>query len=625
MTQAVCQHQGCACPSRHTADCCEVPGATKRVTIQCNYTTSNLTQNILASCLCEPCISRVVAVEGSVYSSALKLPISLAAVMVDDKIVALSDPDGKFEFSIKTIKLSLKMYILEANHRMGEVEVRPGHQEVLVMLEKIGKGVAIRHMEKKFSITMISTNILNVIFSVPEHAMIHSDSLHLYRGSGMLFYSVYTADSFTSISTRALNNMVYVDSRGVSFNIEAILYGSLTATAYQGFPLSINYGAEVMLKVNLTSRVEFFSADNLQKLHIFICSPDVRNSSCWRDLGQIKVLQVEGKRATILAILRMFVEFWAIGLPTRSECFVKVAGVETGTQIHRAGMSVVLRQSSYFEGMRTFTQKIDTTSVDGTCLQTSCSGGGTITVHSAEATNISITHGLSWNSDMTQVNFYISTFSDAKKKVLSPYYRDRDACERTKFTHKTAFLFVLQPPPEVPPDFAFSTPNVPVTHCFIKVAVDDCLPSTDVQTISTNSNNWQTMSIFTAVAIDPDKVERSDGCYGDVVTKTRSSCVEYSCKHFVRITVRNRPKSDTPKLCQFVGSSLTFPSMPQKSTKEYLFMDRGHYSSQRTSNGIYSSTSRHLAQMSCLAGDTSKPSLKMDHTHGYALMFTCQF
>ena len=631
LKRAVCLEDACSCPSDKNSlqGCCLVPGNKSRITFYCSLTKSKLSQDIVVSCDCVPCQEREVGLKGSVISSSNSLPIPLASFMVQDKVVGITDMDGRFEFSFKTKRRSLKVVIVEPGHKQGEIEVAPGHQQVQIVLEKLQNRIHCSAMEKSFTAVLASWGGTSVTLDISELAFTQGDSQELYRGPGSILHAVYQTARPPNFYTKALNNMVYIDTKGVSFGIESVLMGSLDIISDQGFKLSIHPGSHVTIVVNITSNEEP-SVNELSKLHLYTCNTALGILQCWRDLGPIKVFSVDGRVAVLVAFLRFSSDFWAIGLPVRSDCFVKVIGVETGTRIRIPGLQVIMEQNNVFEGYPTFSRQTEMTLANGTCIRTGCSGGGTITAQSAETTNVSIDHGVTWSSNAAQIKFYISEFYNSKTNTFSPYYRNRGECERAPFSQETAFLFILEPPPHAQEEILLQdatakdqpqTPNK--RYCYVKVAIDDCLPLTDVQTFSISRDG--TGVIHTSVAKNHQNAMNTDNCYSDVVTSLQSACVEFTCESEVKITVKNRPKYAQSKFCRFVGTSLLFPSSTQHSNEEYHFVDWSTHSQVNSDTGLYSSKSQQLALMMCLSGSGSHPGVVMDHQNGYGVIFTCQF
>ena len=628
--RAICLEDACSCRDDSTFDCCLVPGLKKTITFYCNLTATELSQEIVVSCDCVPCIEREVALKGSVISSINSSPVPLAALMLKDTVLGITNMEGEFDFSFKTKHQLLKIIIVEPNHKQGEISVQPGHQELNVVLESLQNRIHITSLEKGFTIVLASWGGARIALEVADHAFTQEGSSDLYRGPGSILHAVYQSTNPPNFYTKALNHMVYMDTRGVSFGIESILMGSLDMISDQGFKLPVRTGSQVAILVNITSQDEP-SLAKLQKLHFYTCDSVTGIHQCWRDLGPVKVVGISGKVVSLAAFLRYSVDFWAIGAPVRSECFVKVIGVETGTQIRLPGMQVILEQHNDFEGFKTFSRQTQTTSANGTCLQTGCRGGGTIAAHSAKTSNLSIDHGLTWSSNVGQIKFYLSEFYDAKQNILSPYYRSREECQRTPFSQETAFIFILQPPSHGhEKDLLMQNTKDSIAvkpgqarYCYVKVAINDCLPVTDVQTFSVSKEGVG--RIHTSIARSRANAGNTDDCYSEIVDTLQSACVEYTCGSTVRIAVKNRPKYTRSKVCRFVGTSLLFPSHVQHGTKSYRFVDQMVYSTANRDVGLYSSTSRQLALMKCLSGSVEHSSTVMDHNSGYGVMFTCLF
>lgn len=628
--QAVCNETPCPCngTAGGYGECCSVRGEMKTVRIRCHHANGTaLSQKLVASCNCVPCKEKVIGIAGRVISSATSRPVALASLLIDGQAIGTSDLSGDFAATFKTTRSSLELTVVEPHHKLGKVEIRPGHQEFTIVLETLQNRVDIERMDNAFSIPLASTSKLGVEFSVTDHALIHSNRAELYRGPGSVFHAVYETSNPPSFHTGALNNMVYVDSKGVSFGIEAIVLGSLDVISDRGMQLGMYPGALASISVNFSSSKTDFSATQLQRLHLFTCSSSTGVYGLWRDHGPIKMAATNGTQATVTALLMHMVRFWAIGLPVRSECFVKVVGVETGTQMRVPGMHVIIQQYNVFQDLHTFARQLQTTSANGTCLRTACSGGGKIVTQSAEATNISIEHGLMWTDDVNEINFYIAEYADDGKRMPSPYYKDRVSCERAPFTHDTAFFFIVKPSPLSQSEMILDHKEKTLSrYCFVKVAIDDCLRETDVQSLSVRKDTGQMSALHVAVATDPSGRDHPDDCYSDVVTRLRSACVEYTCGHTVRITVRNRPKVAESKVCRFVGTSTLFPSSVQSSTDSFQFKDsKAFHSDSEQNTGLYSSLGRRLALMACMSGDREHPVAKMEHSVGYGPVFTCQF
>ena len=628
--QAVCNETPCPCQgtAEGYGECCSVRGEMKTVRIRCHHANgTELSQKLVASCNCVPCKEKVVRIAGRVISSATSRPVALATLMIGGETIGTSDLSGDFAATFKTTRSSFELTVMEPHHKLGNVEIRPGHQDFTIVLETLQNRVDIERMDNAFTIPLASTSKLGVEFSVPDHALIHSNSAQLYRGPGSVFHAVYETSNPPSFHTGALNNMVYVDSKGVSFGIEALVLGSLDVISDRGVQLRMYPGAFASISVNFSSSNIDFSAKQLQRLHLFTCSSSSGVYGWWRDHGAVKMVTTNGTQATVTGYLRHLVRFWAIGVPVRSECFVKVVGMETGSQMRVPGMHVIIQQYNIFQGIRTFARQLQTTSANGTCIRTACSGGGKIVTQSAEATNISIDHGLMWTDNFNEINFYIAEYEDEGKRAPSPYYKDRVSCEKAPFTHNTAFFFIVKPSPLSQSEMILDRDERTLSrHCFIKVAIDDCLPETDVLSLSVREDTGQLSALQVAVATDPSGRDHPDDCYSDVVTSLRSTCVEYTCGHTVRITVQNRPKTAESKVCRFVGTSALFPSSVQSSSDYFQFNDnKAFHSDGNRSTGLYSSLGRRLALMACMSGDREHPVAKMEHSVGYGPVFTCQF
>ena len=591
-------------------------------------------------------------------------PIMLVAIMIADEIATFTDQSGHFYFQLTTSNRKVTLSFQESMHRQVEVTVDIQHfssSEVVVVMEHIEKIQRIDRLQDGLFVQLndqvvVRTHGVNVSLSMPPNSLVTRHTFNNYIGSGHVLHSLYHTGVKPEFTSMGLRQMIYRDSKGAEFTIQSFLIGSLEIIDDMGHPLTLKQGRVLTLSIFLKFD-GLILKEQLSNIHLFTY---VDAESRWLDFGKLTAVSVTSSSdkletwVVFLGKLRILGSLWAIGLPIRVSCYVKTRVFQSETDKELLGQTVSVEQSDQsFKRPTYYHYSAPTMAGIGACLKSVCALGGLISLSDiiigadyivSEATPPSVSTGVVMGSN-DQIMFYLLDKSQIGVGGETPYFLTEEACMQNiqaktgyfEFTQNSTSPSIVMPSllPPVHQLGTISNSDLPKEYCFVKVAIYDCSPYSDVKALSYNSEDHSVLiSMHTDVAV-PLSAEESHqamtgyACQSHSVAQLRASCVEYTCKGEVHVTVNSRQSNNVgmnlePKSCRYWSSNSNVPWSlhPSSSMKVFHFVDK----SEKYDNGLYhSSTSRELALMQCKSGDIEEPSNVIDPYKGTAVTFTCQY
>ena len=297
--QGLCSRRPCKTRDGECAlssQCCFEVGDTVNVEFTCSNNSQSPPQqgHVIVTCTCQPCSQLHAEVSGKVTSSLQNKPVVLAAVLVGNEVVTFTDQNGAFSFETLTLTNELTMIFQETNHRevRKTVPIRPSLVHRLrVVMEYIEVMDHQHKTESGFDTALVSeetseTYGVNGFLHFPPNAFMYPGTDDPYHGSGNVLHSLYCTDKWPSFSMPALDNMVYVDSRGAEFSIQSLVIGSLAVAGEGGEYLELQPGAPLVVttSIRIDSNV---NSGRFKWLHLFSYS---REKSRWQDHGKMSII-----------------------------------------------------------------------------------------------------------------------------------------------------------------------------------------------------------------------------------------------------------------------------------------------------------------------------------------------
>ncbi len=638
--QGQCSRRPCqlsAGECRESWQCCYEVGQTATVLFSCVNSSSLLKGNVIVTCKCQPCNKLQAQIRGTVLSSLDRQPVVLAAIMVGSEIATFTDQRGKFYFELTTHGREVTLLIQEARHRQLEktLNVHPSlHHQFTVILEYIQTVDSVDKMQHPFHIQLtcnrtVDDNGINASLLFNSQLLVDEGTNDMYSGPGQVLHSVYHAYAPPAFSMPAIHHMVYTDSNGADFAIQAYVIGSLKVVGDNGQPLALRPGHTLTLSLSLKFEKEL---KNLANLHLFVYSG---SESRWLDHGRMSHIGVHriadelGTWVEVRGRLRKLNPLWAVGFPSRVTCYVRVKALHIQSHQELLGLPVNLQQKDDRLGKMTFYQHT-TGSVagSGACLKSVCSYGGIISVYpegelTLEALTPSVRYGIIMG-DKDQVMFYTTDKSQVTADSMTPFYLSAEAC-RQNLERRTAYFkyvtYSALSPPLKPTILIPEQPMEKGEFCFIKVSVYDCATFTDVKVLSYRTEQ-DVLSMNIKIAEPASGVPLVDDCDSTGIAHLRASCVEFACGSEVHVTVQSRPQKGKGQDCRYWSSSSAILwSIPSgHSLTSFHFTD----TRKQYSVGLFHGSRRELALMKCYSGRNDMPGNTMDPYTGSAVTFICQ-
>ena len=593
-------------------------------------------------------------------SSQDRRPVVLATIMISDQMATLTDQEGEFFFQLSTSNREVTLVFQESTHRQVEVVLDVKHfsvRELVVVMEYIDTIERIGRLQDGFSIHLSDEEVardhgVNVSLSVPRNSLIIRQTSYDYPGSGHVLHSLYPSGVKPDFSSVGLRQMIYRDSNGADFTIQSFVIGSLEIVDDTGHPLALKLGHSAMLSISLKFD-SVVAQEQVSNIHLFTF---VDSESRWLDFGKVSVESVRSSVdqlatwAVLKGKLRVLGSLWAIGLPVRVSCHVKTRVFQSDNDIELVGEAVGVEQSDERFKRPTYYHYSATTRMGvGACLKTVCSLGGLLSINDhydgndytlIEAIPPNIAMGVVMgNKD--QIMFYLSDKSQVAIGGETPYYPSEEACIQSMELGTSSFNFtrnsssVSSVVPSLLPQQSVESLDGSGEYCFVKVAIYDCAPYSDVKTLSYQVDNHDMLlAMHTDVSL-PGPIDQSHpsspghSCQVDGIAQLRASCIEYTCGSEVHVSVTSRESTtlnSEPKTCRYWSANSNVPRSlhPSSNMNVFHFVDGGERNADLS--GLYHhSSSRDLALMRCKSGNSEEPSNRLDPYEGSAVTFTCQF
>ena len=647
--QGQCSRKHCRTVTGECAQswkCCYEVDQISLVKFACSDSDNFLQGSVIVMCRCQICDKLHARIRGQVLSSLDRKPVVLATIMIGSEIATFTDQGGRFFFELTTSNRKVTLLFQEARHQHLEMtlNIHPSlAHELTVILEYIQLVEPVDKIHQGFGVLLASNiteedNGIKGLLKFPSVSLVNPESIEVYYGPGQVLHSLYTVANKPQFSMPAVQQMIYKDSQGAEFSIQAYVIGSLKVVDENGRPLALRSGTPLPLTLSLKFDTHVKSSSVLN-LHLFAYS---ESKSHWLDHGRLQLMSIDpledeiGSWVRFQGKLRELNPYWAVGFPVRVTCYIKSRVFHNHHYQELVGLSANLEQSDDKLGRATFYHYSTKTSPgSGACLRGVCSIGGMVTI-SAESNAVinaippSIQNGIIMgNKD--QIVFYTTQKSQIVYDGRTPFYTTEQACMQNLLRNSAYFRFLTNssvPAPVKPSILTTFESSGSVNqkdgqkenYCFLKVAVYDCASFTDVKVLSySTTSERQLLSMNFDIATSHATI---DSCLTSQIAQLRASCVEFACGSDVHVTVQSRHGQTETKDCRYWSSSSNIPwnRPPSHNLTSFHFVDTGlHYS-----GGVFQSSSRDLARMRCNSGDNEEPGSMIDPYKGTAVTFTCQ-
>ena len=663
--------------------CCYEVGQVSTLPFTCSNSARALLGTVIATCECQPCDKLHASIRGRVLSSRGGHPVVLAAVMLGDEIVAFTEESGRFFFELATVEGDIRLLVQEVRHRpvwvgvdlrtslSPDIAVTLEYTEHVVMVDKLHEGFKTDLGDMATSeVTGIEASV-----SMPPKALLSPEGYEVYQGPGHLLHSLYHMDSRPDFTSAAIQTMVYRDSKGVDFSIQAHVAGSMRVVGETGHALQLRQGSYASLSVG----VRFdgvMDEGQVSGLHLFTY-PDL-GPGRWLDNGKVVIDEVRQSRYSTWVELHTRLRdsnlLWAVGFPSRVTCYIKSRVYHFVTRREVADVTVQLEQSVInLDRPSFYMAAARSVPGEGVCLKGVCGLGGLLyvkdTVVGEEvhvvAHSPSTRHGvIMGNGD--QVLIYNVDKSLVTDDDSTPYYPSEEAClasvprpqhhgnestghfefyvniSATKHLRKDLSIF--------PPLAAEGEESAPGAGgqgetCYIKVGVYDCSSQDiSIQALSYSStNHTHLLSMASETLPNDDREVRLDteSCVDADLVHLRTVCLKYVCGADVHVSAQawsplrgERSSSrggEGEGGCRYWSShsSLTTRMHLRDSMTSFHLWDKGPDSegvSEGGLGGLYHADSEETASLQCQAAgaEVSKtPPATMNHSNVLAVTFIC--
>lgn len=659
--QGLCSRRPCKTKTGEcilSDQCCFEIGETSNVDFTCSDSISSHQGHVIVTCYCQPCSQLHAEVSGNVVSSRRNEPVVLATVLVGGEVVTFTNQEGAFSFETLTPTNELKLIFQETKHRELEktITVHPSLIHKLeIVLEYIEVVEYRPKMETGFDTTLasnvtIETYGVNGFLHFPPNAFTYTDSDDLYHGSGKVLHSIYCTDKWPSFSTPALNNLIYVDSKGAEFSIQSFMIGTLSVVGEEGDYLKLQIGSPIIVTTSLRIESNINSAQ-LNWMHLFSYS---QKRQRWLDHGKMAMIydasteMRPGNRGsyywvTLQGKLRDLDPLWVVGYPLRLSCWVKTQVFQSsGLQEEMVGVEMQLRQSDDLVGRGSFYQHSTPTLLGvGACLKSICNLGGVLrpTPHEDtvkyEAVTPSIINGIIMgNKD--EIMIYTVEKQNIGINGKHPFYPSEEACMQFSGSRSGHFRFVTKARNRylTHPGILLTRPTVEQNEdedderliegfCYLKVAILDCAEYSDIKAVSYGNRGNVRSVAFEIASTLGGMATTKNTCTGDGMNQLKASCVDFTCGTSVHVSAQSRMERRHTKSCRYWSSTSSIPWTipPSHNLTSFNFIDEGV--GYNHGHGIYYALTKEVALMKCYSGSHDEPSNIMDPYRGAAVTFTC--
>lgn len=635
--------------------CCYEVGQTSPVPFRCSNSAGQLLANMIVTCECQPCEKLHAYIRGRVYSSRMRRPVVLAAVLLRTEMVSFTDENGRFFFELTTGEGEVSLLIQEVHHRPVEVEVnlraslRP---EVAVTMEYIEDVKVVSRMQAGFRMELgdEATSELTGIeasITVSQRSLVAPKSYDItYTGPGHVLHSLYHMDARPDFTSSAIQSMVYRDSKGVDFSIQSHISGSLRVVGETGKSLSFKQGSSARLSVAIRFEAVVTEAQ-VEGLHIFIY-PDT--GSHWLDNGKVTIESVQRSQYSTLVRLRAKLReanvLWAIGFPSRITCYIKSRVSHFLTKQELVGLSIQLEQSMInLERPSFYLASAKSAPGEGVCLKAVCELGGLLYIRDTAvgedvfriAVTPSMDHGVVMG-EHDQVMFYDVDTSLVTSDSSTPYYPTETEClssEESPSGHFDFLVNILNNPLRKPPPMTNIVNEQPRDsydvgeYCYIKVGAYDCSQNTNIQVLSYAGSNHSNLLSMSSETLPPsaDLYQDKETCLESNVMPLRAACLQYACGSDLHVSVTTWSAEDGRSSNDRDQQSCRYWSAVSGLTSQMHLSDAmtSFHLNQGSDgvNGLYRRFNKELAILQCQAGDVIQHAKTMNHRSGIAVTFIC--
>lgn len=635
-------------PCSESSSCCYEVGQTSSVEFLCASPSSPIHGVTVDTCTCQLCDKLKTHIKGRVMSSQDRKPIVLAVIMTGSEVATLTNSNGFFSFELLASTREVSLLFQESQHRSVEVNLDVLHSNTLelsVVLEHIDVVQLLDKVHLGFSVELTHPNVpvdpdVHATIQILPNSLVSRHTQEVYTGSGQLLYSLYSSRNKPDFTSEALKQMVYTDSKGVGFTIQSYVICSMEMVDENGYPLELR--SKIPLSLKLTIRFERTIDDlDVSNLHLFIYS---KVKGCWMDNGRVGIVSIkkhEGEYGTFVTIqqtMREISQLWAIGFPVRVTCYVKALVMDPSSGQELPGATLSLEQTDNTLNRPTYYQYSEATSQrGGSCLGAACSLGGIIqsSVSSVEGTQYklaAVTPNMDYGitvGNTEQIMFYFTEPQTLKANTVSPFYPTKEACH----SGTTFFTFISQPEKSLslPPPILLPDQQEDIFQdlfCFVKVAVYDCAPYTEIKVLSFSSTDHKkVLSMNYEVAVGQSSQDKTT-CLSSSVAGIRASCVQFTCGSDIHISAQSRDNmvdSSDASLGNLVDCRYWSSNSASKANSHVSQTMFSYHLADDDSYGVYRSSSKTLALLKCKSGKEDEPENKINNDVGSAVTFTCLY
>ena len=657
--QGQCSRRPCQTTRGVCADsllCCYEVGQTSKVDFTCSQSANHLQGSVIVMCKCQVCDKLHAQIKGRVLSSRGHQPVVLAAILIGNEIASFTNQEGYFFFELSTHNREVTLLFEENKHRqlvkMVDVygSITP---EVVVIMEYIESILTIDKIHEVFLVQLSSEDTVKnygvnaSLLSTTLNSFVYPLTNDPYEGPGRVLHSLYHTDSRPDYFSPAVKQMVYRDTNGAEFSIQSYVMGSLEVVGETGHPLVLKFGRQLELEVSIKFDVPI-KESNIVSLHLFTYT---HSDERWVDRGKANIVSVDsiegeyGTRIAVSGILRDIKTLWAIGFPNRITCYIKTGLTHSDTEQELIGPTMNIQQNDNSLNRPTFYQySTETVAGVGACLKGVCALGGMLFVSESTGIHHAVTEAIPPNQntgiimgDKDHIMFYAAEKNQISTDGDTPYYLTEEACSQNIKTSTGSFRFernsslydIIHPSVMPLVQVGGELDSRRTEFCFIKVAIYDCSPYSEVKVLSYSTEQHNVLLSMYVDIVSPNTANphlyNNEGCDSSSIVEIRATCIEFTCESDVHVSVQSRrvgggTRSDATKDCRY-WSSYSIVDHPSLSLSSFHLRDK------RTtrSSGVYHGKNRELALMTCNSGDKDAPETTVDPYRGTAVTFTCQF
>ena len=180
-------------------------------------------------CRCQVCDKLHARIRGQVLSSLDRKPVVLATIMIGSEIATFTDQGGRFFFELTTSNREVTLLFQEAIHQNMEmtINIHPSlAHELTIILKYIQLVETVDKIHQGFGVSLAS-NVTEEEYGIkalrkfPPGSLVNPESNEVYYGPRQVLHSLYTVANKPQFTMPAVQQIIYKDSQGAEFSIQA--------------------------------------------------------------------------------------------------------------------------------------------------------------------------------------------------------------------------------------------------------------------------------------------------------------------------------------------------------------------------------------------------------------------